>query len=440
MIVHPRPSFLSMGLLLAFMSCSGSDGSDNQPRQTVPLDAALRWYGNNAQRLNDFMAQYGQAGAGYDAKKRPVAVFDWDNTTIKNDIGDATFFYMINQDKILQPPGRNWRLTSPFLTADAVSALSAACDAVADPGQPLKTSQNTACADEIFSIYDTSKTASGKSAFGGSFNHRRLEPSYAWGVQLSAGYTAAEVHAFTEAAMALNFGNPIGATQSVGSHTGLAGYVRVYDQMKDLIAKMQTNGFDVWVCSASPQSVVETIASRVNIAPDHVIGVRLLTDGNGRLTYNLQGCGDVPDGTNDGAGHFTGNGVITYIDGKRCWINKVIWGDNSAAALEKTADVGKRQLFSAGDADTDVTFVRDASALKLVINRNKAELMCNGYGNFDGNYLINPMFISPKAQLAAGYPCATTACSDEDGSRIPCMNEASPPVAIGNQQDSVFGQ
>ena len=433
MTLHGRNLSLCVGILLAVARCGG----DNQPATSVPLDSAQIWYGDNAQRLNDFMARYGHAGADYDASRPPVAIFDWDNTTIKNDIGDATLFYMLNQDKILQPPNRNWRLTSPFLTTDAAAALNTACDASALPGQPLKTSQSAACADEIFSIYDSSKTTTGKGAFAG-FNYRRIEPAYAWAVQLSAGYSAAEVSAIAESAIALNLANPVGTTQSVGSKSGLSAYIRVYDPIKDLIAKLQQNGFDVWVCSASAQNVVATFASRVNIAPDHVIGVRQLSDESGKLTYNLQGCGDVPDGTNDGAGHFTGNSVITYIDGKRCFINKVIWGDASAAAFTKTADVAKRQLFAAGDSNTDVTFVRDASALKLIINRNKSELMCNGYANFDGKYLLNPMFIAPKGKLAAGYSCTTSACSDETGNSVPCVNEASPPVAIGDQQDAVF--
>lgn len=37
-------------------------------------------------------------------KIKPVAVFDWDNTVVKNDIGDATFYYMLKHDEILQPP------------------------------------------------------------------------------------------------------------------------------------------------------------------------------------------------------------------------------------------------------------------------------------------------------------------------------------------------
>ena len=289
------------------------------------LNPAFTWYGTNAQRLNDFIAAYGVDGSRYVASAKPVAIFDWDNTIIKNDVGDATFFYMVNNDKVLQPPGKNWSLTSAFLTADAVTALSTACAALAGDGQPLPTSTNAACANELYSIYDGEKTTGGKAAFAG-YNYRRMEAAYAWAAQLGAGYTPAQLHAIADAAIALNLGSAIGTTQTVGSNTGLNGYIRVYDQIKDLMATLQANGFEVWVSSASSQQVVERIATYVNVAPDHVIGVRLVLDGNGKLTYNLQGCGGIADGQNDGAGNVTGNSLINYVDGKRCWANKIIWG------------------------------------------------------------------------------------------------------------------
>jgi hypothetical protein len=95
-------------------------------------------------------------------------------------------------------------------------------------------------------------------------------------------------------------------------------------------------------------------------------------------------------------------------------------------------------VFAAGDSNTDITFVRDATVLKLIINRNKKELMCNGYANFGGKYLLNPMFLSPKPQLAAGYPCSTTACVDDKGNSVPCYDEGMPPSLIPDQQDRVF--
>lgn len=425
---------LSLAALLSQAHCDGNDSTADMARPAcVTLDAAQTWYGSNRDKLDQMMQSYGQCSSGYSATRKPVAVFDWDNTVVKNDVGDGTFYHLLAHDAILQPPAKNWRLTSRFLTADATAALDTACAALSAAGSPLPTSTNTACAKELLTIYTDGKTTGGKAAFAG-WNYRRIEPSYAWLAQLLAGYTPAQVQAYASAAKAENLANAIDTKATIGG-TQVTAWIRIYEPQKDLIAKLQANGFDVWVVSASPQPIVEVWAQAVGVAADHVIGIRNV-ESAGKYTYDLQGCGDVPAGTNDGAGNATGNTLITYIDGKRCWINKVIYGDNSATAIQKSADTSKRQVFAAGDSDTDVTFLQDATALKLVLNRNKKELMCNAYGNAGGKWLVNPMFIQPRAQQTTPYACSTTACKDAAGTSVPCVDENG--ATIPDQADTVF--
>lgn len=399
----------------------------------VTLDASLSWYGKNRDTLDQMMRTNGVCSASYDGKQKPVAIFDWDNTVVKNDVGDATFFYMLAHDLILQPPMKNWRFTSRYLTADATAALDAACGALAQAGSALPTSSSMACAKEILTIYTDGKTVAGKTAFAG-WDYRRMEPSYAWVAQLLSGYSAAQIQATASAAKTENLAKPIDSKQTIGG-VQVTNWVRIYDQMKDLIRKLQQNGFDVWVVSASPQPIVEVWGAEVGVSADHVIGIRSVEQG-GKYTYDLMGCGDVPNGSNDGAGNVTGNSLITYIDGKRCWMNRVIYGDVSASALTRQADLKKRPIFGAGDSDTDITFLQDATALKLAINRNKKELMCNAYGNAGGTWIINPMFIQPRSQQTTPYSCSTTACKDAVGVSVPCRNETG--ALIPDQADSVY--
>src|SRR5437016_3464948 len=96
------------------------------------------WLAKNRARIDAFL----------DAQNGGVAVFDWDNTMMRNDIGDATFFWMLRHDKILQPPERDWSRTNRRLTKAARESLKA-CDAIAEPGKPLPTSRNAGCADAI---------------------------------------------------------------------------------------------------------------------------------------------------------------------------------------------------------------------------------------------------------------------------------------------------
>ncbi|WP_088740558.1 hypothetical protein [Haliangium sp. UPWRP_2] len=85
-----------------------------------------------------------------------------------------------------------------------------------------------------------------------------------------------------------------------------------------------------------------------------------------------------------------------------------------------------------------MTFVQDATTLKLVLNRNKSALMCNAYGNARGRWLVNPMFVQPMTERTAPYPCSTTGCKDESGRGVPCIDEDGNPIS--DQSDRVFAK
>ena len=65
---------------------------------------------------------------------------------------------------------------------------------MANPGEVLPTGkpEGVACADAILSVYLDNKGTAGLPAFSG-YDYRRREPTYAWAVQLQAGYSPAEI-------------------------------------------------------------------------------------------------------------------------------------------------------------------------------------------------------------------------------------------------------
>ncbi|MEV7584860.1 haloacid dehalogenase-like hydrolase [Streptomyces erythrochromogenes] len=384
------------------------------------------WYGDNQARLQQLIDRYDRCTPHRPTRAKPVAVFDWDNTVIKNDVGDATMFWLLRNSRIRQPARGDWSTTSRFLTPAAARALADACGALARPGNPLPTGTpaGAGCADEINAVYGTAATRTGAAAFAG-WDRRTMEPGYAWLPQLMQGWTAREIRGFAAAARTENLTAPVGATQQVG--TGRAtGWVRYYDQQKDLIKSLRKAGFDVWISSASPQPVVEVWAEGVGIDADRVIGIRNTTTRGGAYTTRLQGCGSVRDGADT---------MITYIDGKRCWINQEVFGVRGPAA-EKVQPAARRQVFAAGDSDTDISFLRDATALRLVVNRNKNELMCRAYDNSDGKWIVNPMFIEPKKQKTGPYPCSTTGYVDHDGTPGPVRR--GDGTVVPDQTDTVY--
>lgn len=399
------------------------DGAPEPVCNARALDSNLTWYGDNRATLDGWIAARGCAADDFDGDHPPVAVFDWDNTMVKGDVGDAVTFWMIKNARVKQPPNQDWGETSPFLTADARAALTAACGTAVPEGGTLPTDTDLDCADAMLKIYVDGKTAGDVAAFSG-WNYRRIEPAYAWTAQLLAGYTEEQIRGFANAAIEQNLASDIDTTQTVGTRT-VANWIRVYDQNHDLVGALQDAGFDVWIVTASPQLVVQEFAERIGVANDHVIGIRSLLDSEQKLTYDFAGCGPVADGDDT---------MITYIEGKRCWVNKVIFGDDTAAAIDRRAD-GERHVFAAGDSDTDADFVRDAD-YKLVLNRNKKELMCLAYDGLDDGWLINPMFIQPKPQLASGYACSTSACKDAAGVSGPCLDDDGNVIA--DQVDSIY--
>lgn len=53
------------------------------------------WKPEIHQRLQKLIEEYGVKSSAYDKDQKPYAVFDWDNTTVINDIGEATLTYQI---------------------------------------------------------------------------------------------------------------------------------------------------------------------------------------------------------------------------------------------------------------------------------------------------------------------------------------------------------
>jgi phosphoserine phosphatase len=390
------------------------------------LRTDLPWFGDNRATLQAWLDSAGCKSATYDKAHKPVALWDWDNTISKNDFGDAITYWFVANGKVLQPPNQDWHQTNPFLTDAAATALSTACGTTVAAGQPLptNTSAYASCADEILWIYDNEETRAHAPAFGGA-NARRNEPDFAWTPQLMAGYTHAEIQAFTSTMLTQMLGAAPDTTQTIGTTTGENGWLRIYDQQKDLIHAAQTRGYDVWIITASPQDVIGTAAAMVGVPFDHVIGIRSMTDGAGKLLYTFEGCGPYADGQTQ---------MIPYIQGKRCYVNKVAFGDTTATAIERRLE-GQRQVFASGDSDSDVEFLRDAK-YKLSINRNKGDLMCHAYNNEHDTWRVQPMFIEPKAAKATAYGCATAfvdeagvagASRDEGGNVIADQSDTAHP-------------
>lgn len=381
------------------------------------------WYGDNHARLDRVVLRNSPCtGARTRGAAAPVAAFDWDNTVVKNDVGDALLFWMLRHDVVLQPG--DWSHLSRWLTPPAAAALTAACGRDTPVGNPLPTgsADGAACADEIMAVYH-GRTSGGATAFAG-YDHRRFSAGSAWVSQLLTGRTAAQITGYAVRARAAALAAPVGATEQVGSHRVTA-WVRYYPQMRALIRTLSADGYAVWVISASPERDVRVWAAGVGVPARHVIGIESLYDAHGRQTAHLAGCGGVPDGADS---------VLTYVEGKRCFVNQNVFGIHGPAAFRQ-APRTRRAVLAAGDSSTDVVFVGDATGLHLTVNRQSAELMCTAYDDADGRWLINPMFLQPLPVRSTPYPCSTTGRVEPDGSPGPVLR--ADGSVIPDQTDTV---
>ncbi|MCC7441409.1 MAG: haloacid dehalogenase-like hydrolase [Bdellovibrionales bacterium] len=351
------------------------------------------WQGDVGARLQEMIEEAKSPVPG----RKPVAVFDWDNTVIKNDIGDAMVFHMVRHGRVKSPG--DWAKSSPLLSREAVALLNARCGGRA--GEPLATDRNASCADAMLGIYSDGKLPDGRTpAWSESFDPDLMEPAYAWAVQLGAGYTPEELRRIARKVIAEATQNAIGAKQKIGTRE-YSSYIRIYEPIRELTQALGRGGYDVWISSASSQYLVEVFAKEVGVSAERVIGVRPVLDAKGRVTPVFQGCGAVADGNTS---------LINFRKGKRCWLNKIAFEVKDAEAMMNQPSP---TAFAAGDSDTDAFFVKDAQVLRLAINRNKAELMCRALENKDGRWLVQPMFIEPKTRRAEKYECAKFGIADQ---------------------------
>ena len=371
--------------ILAFLFSTSSSALSH--KHTNQLIEDKSWDGNNRNMLNTLINQNGINSLKYNPQQKPVAAFDWDNTIMKNDIGEATLLWMMTHGSLKRPA--SFKEMNPWLSSDALQELEKNCS---DSSEFLPTKNKPECADTLLNIYHSKALENGTKAWNSSTDPERIFPPYFFYAQLFAGYTPKEISLFTQQALNYNLSNKIGTMQKVGTQYYPA-YVRLYPPMKNLIAVLQDNGFDVWIISASLQPSVEVVAKKVGIKPDHVIGVRQTLTKNGRLTDSFQGCGPFLDNNKE---------IISNRLGKRCWLNKVVFKLRGPEQISMPVPVA----FAAGDSEGDLVFLQDATKGRLVINKNNTELLCYAYQNLDGKWLINSMFIQPKPVNKHGYKCS----------------------------------
>ncbi|MHC4504630.1 MAG: HAD family hydrolase, partial [Planctomycetota bacterium] len=258
-MAKPLPVSRLAALIGILCICSG--GCEREPEQRSPsVTVKLRpgnWVPSVRAELEALIAR--NAGKG-----RKV-VFDFDNTLICRDIGEATFAAMVEGGTLVPTPAA--RAVSPSFVHEGrrVSVEGAA---------------------DLIPYYE---------AFVSATDHQpgNTDPgfsSFAWLVQVMAGLTPADIVRSSEKAYARGIGKRDSSDPGLGE-TRVNGYRRPFFQpeMVDLVGALLRSGYDVYVVSASNVWTVRwMVTKQLNglmraddaetplIPPDHVIGVSVL--------------------------------------------------------------------------------------------------------------------------------------------------------------------
>jgi phosphoserine phosphatase len=340
-----------------------------------------KWDSNTRAQIQKVIDENGNKSPNYDAKKKPYAVFDWDQTCIFNDTEEALFRYMLANILFKATP----KSFSAAIRKD-VPKDNFGKDYNNKAGQPVNVDLVAADLDSDYQyLYDNyikskkqtlaqikqtpqfldwqAKLAYLYEAIGSTFS---ADVSYPWVLYLFADMTVAEVKAVSEASNDVALGDKIGTytLTSPDSLPGKAGVVslggykwglRVAPEMSNLMNVLRANGIDVYVCSASHEAVVQVFAGLAkygyNVPAANVIGMKTkIKGGKYQAEYD-----------------YSNNYPQTQGKGKTTAITQIL-----------VKKYGYDPIFIASDSSGDYNMATEFAGTKLTLMINR--LYANTYG------------------------------------------------------------
>ena len=262
------------------------------------------------------------------------AAFDMDDTTIKNDFGEAFLRELILQRRYAYTSDEFWALFGEGKTrrelrgaANANPCLGASFD---DVGL-----WSEACRDYFDEFWGYYQKLAGENA----------ADAYKWTAKLVVGLSVDDVDSFAAEVWAKEKGRPLGRATIRSLHYPAASIdvgLRLFEPMKNLITTLKDHHWNVWLVSASLDQVVKQVAREVGVAPGHVLGARVASDLDGRFTTKIE---------------------------------RFPWGEGKVSALTAVGalDGNEPIAFAAGDSLGDVPMLKRAG-VSLIVDHGKIPL------------------------------------------------------------------
>lgn len=322
-----------------------------------PVLEPYNWNPRVYYALTELLTEYGNKSKSYDPDCRPYAVFDYDNTTIIDDIAQTLLVYQIENLAFEFTPaecfdvltrgvedlntdfGGGW---TPRILAEDLSDDYAVLDSLRDDPDVLYGSDEYRdFRAKLWYLSSNIDQTDPDSPFG-----------CIWITTLLDGMTDGQVRNLTRESVAYwmeqeSMWHETWTTPDGEISVNVPKGIGLTPEMRNLYRTLEANGFDVYVCSASLESVVEAMACDpaygLGLDEEQVYGIRLAPTADGRLRA-------VGDSTY----------VQTYREGKVACIQEFIAPSHG----------GNGPALVAGDSNGDFAMLTSFPDLKvgLIVN------------------------------------------------------------------------
>lgn len=259
---------------------------------------------------------------------RAVAVFDYDNTCIRGDIGELYAQYLVDEALYRTDLDAFWDVIDPRDGRDEARRLADALRGIGadDPARAALFAQYRA---EMTAIYPRLVAREGKSV------------AYAWAVLLHVGLTEQQMVEYSERCVRAEWARPLGnevLTTSRDERIEFEVGMRRIAAIREIHHWLRANGFEVWIVSATNVWTVG-VAARLMFGHDPAFAV-----GNQSVVRD---------------------GVLTD---ELAW--PALFREGKVAAIER--EIGVRPAIVFGDSETDLSMMEWAQSLSVLIDRGDA--------------------------------------------------------------------
>lgn len=300
----------------------------------------INWHPDVHERLTNLIQRHSSlfTDATTDTE-RPLAVFDFDNTCILNDIGELFSHFLIDEMLYRYDLNDFWDLVHPDDGRDTLYDITQ--KALQIPA--AKRAQSLAYEHYLYEM---------GALYGRRLNRAGKADCYQWAVRLHVGMTEQQIHAHSNQAIRREMARSIERQKrlhplpnlqdpTLPAHPVSIGRgIRMFEEIYTLIQTLKANNFDVWVVSATNIWTVRAFAQLFGISPDRVLGNSLLTGPNEILTSET--------------------------------ILPVLFRQGKVEAIHKY--IGRTPALALGDSDTDLEMLVEATDLSVVIDVGNAEM------------------------------------------------------------------